>query len=83
MQDLFYVYHPMEQLVYKFQVYISNQLKLYRFYLTFCNIPVLAENQPFHHIVLGDFFCVDDMFLIYCPFYTNTDIDICFVFCYA
>ena len=44
---------------------------------TFCNIPILAENQPFQHILLGDFLCWWYV-LIYCPFYTNTDIDMRF-----
>ena len=46
-----------------------------RFYLTFCNIPVLAENQPFQQFVPGVFWCWWYV-LIYCPFYTNADIDI-------
>ena len=29
----------------------------YRFYLTFCNIPVLTENQPIQQIVLSVFWC--------------------------
>ena len=49
-------------------------LKQYRFHLTFGNIPILAENQQFQQIVLG-VFLVFLMFLIYCPFYTNTYID--------
>jgi len=38
--------------MYKFQVYILSGIDSY---LTFCNIPVLTENQPIQQIVLGVF----------------------------